>query len=67
MNRQESERWDEASRRNRENAPEQATVAVTVHLLTSEYESVKRDAEWDGCSVAEYLRRLATGNGRRGC
>ena len=68
MNKYEAEQWD---RRNRDlsdwHRRTQIGVKITVELTPDEFERVARDADWEGCTVSEYLRRAALGELRRGC
>lgn len=48
-------------------AENEPTVNVPVTMTPEQYVAVKRDADWEGCTVAVYLVRRATGQVRRGC
>jgi hypothetical protein len=75
MNRWESDQWAEHERRERESERERANrsrstpqlMAVTVYMTPDEYETIRKNASWDGKSVANYLVDHALGKTRRGC
>lgn len=54
---------EEANRSN----DSQELVTISVHMTPSEYESIRKNATWDGKTVANYLVDHALGKTRRGC
>lgn len=42
-------------------------VVLEVKMTPEKYVRIKKDADWEGCSVADYLVKYATGDVRQGC
>lgn len=56
------------SREAANNAPStQELVTVSVSMTPAEYESIRKNAQWAGKTVANYLVDEALGKNRRGC
>jgi uncharacterized protein (DUF1778 family) len=48
-------------------SPEEPKVTLQVEMTPEDYVAIKRNADWDGKTVAQYLVDHAMGRTRRGC